>query len=76
MLVPATVAVPCAGDELTVTEVAVPLIDSGSVLLLLLAATLALMLATVGADTGGGGGGVTVMLAVAALEVPPLLVAV
>jgi hypothetical protein len=77
MLVPDTVAVPCAGAELTVTEVAVPLIDSGSVLLLLLAATLALMLATVGADTGGGGGGgVTVMLAVAALEVPPLLVAV
>jgi hypothetical protein len=67
------VAVPCAGAELTVTEVAVPVIDSGSVLLLLLAATLALMLATVGADTGGG---VTVMLAVAALDVPPLLVAV
>jgi hypothetical protein len=46
------VAVPCAGAELTVTEVAVPVIDSGSVLLLLLAATLALTLATVGALAG------------------------
>jgi hypothetical protein len=46
------VIVPCTGPEVTATDVALPVIDSGSVLLLLLAATLALMLATVGADTG------------------------
>ena len=73
MLVPDTVAVPWLGAEATETDVAAPVIAKVTVLLLLLAATVAPTLATVG---GAGGGAVTVMLAVAALDVPPLLVAV
>ena len=70
MLVPDTVAVPWLGPAVTDTDAAVPVIARVTVLLLLLAATVALTLATV------GGAAVTVMLAVAALDVPPLLVAV
>ena len=70
MLVPDTVAVPWLGADATATDVAVPVMARMTVLLLLLAATVALTLATV------GGAALTVMLAVAALDVPPLLVAV
>jgi hypothetical protein len=73
MLVPDTLTVPWLGGDVTATELALPVIDSGSGLLPLSATTEAVTLATVGANTGGAE---TVMLALATDEVPPRLLAV